>query len=189
MQRWQVLLDFGKARGAEGAWVCSEGGGRWREVASIGRGGGGGTEFPTMPRQVAAADGCCGKGLPFAARQPRADLLALLQWQQPLSVVRRPGLSSGGASAPSGGRRSGSLAEPQLLGGRGEGATGGSRAAAEAAPGAAARAPRGGADPRGVGQRQRLPWKSPGPPARVEADQCTEEKLRNLTFRKQVSYR
>ena len=61
--------DFGKGQRGGRARVCSgEGEGRWREVASDWSGrGSGGTEFPTMPRCGAAADGCYGKGLPFAA--------------------------------------------------------------------------------------------------------------------------
>lgn len=61
--------DLGKCQGGRRARVCSwEGEGRRREVASDWSGrGSGGTEFPTMPRCGAAADGCCGKGLPFAA--------------------------------------------------------------------------------------------------------------------------
>ena len=104
--------------------MSGEGEGRWREVASDWSGrGSGGTEFPTMPRCGAAADGCCGKGLPFAA---------------PVSGARTCSLSCSGSSRqrrppvrPLQRRRLGSLRgcrsgrhEPQLLGGRGEGGDG-----------------------------------------------------------------
>lgn len=85
--------------------------------------GSGGTEFPTMPRCGAAADGCCGKGLPFAAPASGARTCSLScrggrrQRREPARPLQRRRLGS-----PRG-RRSGRH-EPQLLGGRGEGGDG-----------------------------------------------------------------
>lgn len=177
--------DFGKGqRGGEGAGCAAGRVREWRGWPLIGRGGGewrhGSFHNAPVPGppQIDAA-GRLPFAAPPAARGPaRSPAVAAA-----VSAVRRPGLSSGGASAPSAAARS---PRTQLLGGRGEGATGGSSSSGSGAGscclGAEAARTRGrGGSGGGL--------EEPGPPAQKEKDEALEEKLRNLTFRKQVSYR
>lgn len=128
-----------------------------------------------MPRCSAAADGCCAAALPFAAAAAR-------------SAPRGPG--SGRPPAPDGPQRLQPPATPRLpppspsrplcpaamnppaaAGGEETGAAGGGCRGAEGGGEAAGAA--------GV----------PEEPGLAAAEESLEEKLRNLTFRKQVSYR
>ncbi|XP_036905023.1 diacylglycerol kinase iota-like [Sturnira hondurensis] len=137
-----------------------------------------------MPRCGAAADGCCGKGLPFAAPDSGARTCSLSRGAAAHSAVSRPGLCGGAASPPS--AAAGAVAmNPSSSAGEEKGATGGSSSSGSGA-GSCCLGAEGGEDPRGAGAAA---LEEPGAAGPKEKDEALEEKLRNLTFRKQVSYR
>lgn len=123
-----------------------------------------------MPWRGAAADGCCGKALPFAAlpvaRGPRGA---------PLPPAPRPG-------SPRGRLLSLAMNPNSAAAGEDQGAAGGA--------GSCCLGAEGGADPRGAGAvAGSAALEEPGAAGLRDKDEALEEKLRNLTFRKQVSYR
>ncbi|XDA75935.1 hypothetical protein R6Z07F_006099 [Ovis aries] len=130
----------------------------------------------------AAGRGCHLPPLPAARGPARSPAVAAA-----VSAVRRPGLSSGGASAPS--AAAGAVAmNPSSSAGEEKGATGGSSSSGSGA-GSCCLGAEGGADPRGAGAAAAAALEEPGAAGPKEKDEALEEKLRNLTFRKQVSYR
>ncbi|XP_017902383.1 PREDICTED: diacylglycerol kinase iota isoform X2 [Capra hircus] len=130
----------------------------------------------------AAGRGCHLPPLPAARGPARSPAVAAA-----VSAVRRPGLSSGGASAPS--AAAGAVAmNPSSSAGEEKGATGGSSSNGSGA-GSCCLGAEGGADPRGAGAAAAAALEEPGAAGPKEKDEALEEKLRNLTFRKQVSYR
>lgn len=176
---WTV---FAACRGAwlGRAWPRGRGGGAALPLAGGGRGvaaGVAGQEFPTMPRCSAAADGCCAVALPFAAAAAR-------------SAPRGPGSCGPPAAAapqrlqppagpplpppppPARPRCPAAMNPPAAAGGEETGAAGGGGCRGAEGGGEAAGAA-------GIPEEQEL----------SAADESLEEKLRSLTFRKQVSYR
>ncbi|KAI4585119.1 hypothetical protein MJG53_006653 [Ovis ammon polii x Ovis aries] len=77
---------------------------------------------------------------------------------------------------------------PSSSAGEEKGATGGSSSSGSGA-GSCCLGAEGGADPRGAGAAAAAALEEPGAAGPKEKDEALEEKLRNLTFRKQVSYR
>lgn len=173
---------YSGARPRGGARSGAAAGARRGRGAAIGRrpeGRGGGVarqEFPTMPRCSAAADGCCAVALPFAAAAAR-------------SAPRGPG-SCGAPAAPqrlqppagpplppppppARPRCPAAMNPPAAAGGEETGAAGGGGGCRGAEGGGEA------AGAAGIPEEQGL----------SAADESLEEKLRSLTFRKQVSYR
>ncbi|XP_077915735.1 diacylglycerol kinase iota isoform X9 [Halichoerus grypus] len=133
----------------------------------------------------AAGRGCHLLPLPAArgpARSPAAAAAA--------RAVSRPGLCSAAASAPS--AAAGAVAmNPSPSAGEEKGATGGGSSSGSGA-GSCCLGAEGGADPRGAGAAAAAGAAALEEPAAAgpkEKDEALEEKLRNLTFRKQVSYR
>ncbi|XP_035866835.1 diacylglycerol kinase iota isoform X4 [Phyllostomus discolor] len=143
-----------------------------------------------MLRCGAAADGCCGKGLPFAAPASGARTCLLSRSAAADSAVSRPGLCGGAASPPS--AAAGAVAmNPSSSAGEDKGATGGGGSSSGSGSGGSGAGScclgaEGGEDPRGAGAAA---LEEPGAAGPKEKDEALEEKLRNLTFRKQVSYR
>ncbi|XP_065794860.1 diacylglycerol kinase iota isoform X2 [Muntiacus reevesi] len=130
----------------------------------------------------AAGRGCHLPPLPAARGPARSPAVAAA-----VSTVRRSGLCSGGASAPS--AAAGAVAmNPSSSAGEEKGATGGSSSSGSGA-GSCCLGAEGGADPRGAGAAAAAALEEPGAAGPKEKDEALEEKLRNLTFRKQVSYR
>ncbi|KAM5189490.1 diacylglycerol kinase iota isoform 2-T2 [Callospermophilus lateralis] len=135
----------------------------------------------------AAGRGCHLLPLPAArgpARAPAAAAAAAA------SAVRGPGLYSDAASAPSAAARAVAM-NPSSSAGEEKGATGGSSSSGSGA-GSCCLGAEGGADPRGVGATAAAgaaALEEPAVAGQKEKDEALEEKLRNLTFRKQVSYR
>ncbi|XP_036283922.1 diacylglycerol kinase iota isoform X2 [Pipistrellus kuhlii] len=128
----------------------------------------------------AAGRGCHLSPLP-AARGPARSLAA--------SAARRPGLRGSGAASPAslrGGGRSGAM-NPSPAAGEEQGAPGGGGSGA----GSGCLGAEGGADPRGAaaGAAGAAAPEEPAAAGARDKDEALEEKLRNLTFRKQVSYR
>ncbi|CAK6434363.1 unnamed protein product [Pipistrellus nathusii] len=128
----------------------------------------------------AAGRGCHLPPLP-AARGPARSLAA--------SAARRPGLRGSGAASPAslrGGGRSGAM-NPSPAAGEEQGAPGGGGSGA----GSGCLGAEGGADPRGAaaGAAGAAAPEEPAAAGARDKDEALEEKLRNLTFRKQVSYR
>ncbi|KAM5205033.1 diacylglycerol kinase iota isoform 9-T9 [Hipposideros larvatus] len=132
----------------------------------------------------AAGRGCHLPPLPAArgpARSPAAAAAA--------SAVRGPGFYSGCVSVPS--AAAGAVAmNPSSSAGEDKGATGGSSSSGSGA-GSCCLGAEGGADPRGAGAAAAgaAALEEPAFAGPREKDEALEEKLRNLTFRKQVSYR
>ncbi|CAI9160708.1 unnamed protein product [Rangifer tarandus platyrhynchus] len=130
----------------------------------------------------AAGRGCHLPPLPAARGPARSPAVAAA-----VSADRRPGLCSVGASAPS--AAAGAVAmNPSSSAGEEKGATGGSSSSGSGA-GSCCLGAEGGADPRGAGAAAAAVLEEPGAAGPKEKDEALEEKLRNLTFRKQVSYR
>ncbi|KAM4856420.1 diacylglycerol kinase iota isoform X2 [Urocitellus parryii] len=135
----------------------------------------------------AAGRGCHLLPLPAArgpARAPAAAAAAAA------SAVRGPGLYSDAASAPSAAASAVAM-NPSSSAGEEKGATGGSSSGGSGA-GSCCLGAEGGADPRGVGAAAAAgaaALEEPAVAGQKEKDEALEEKLRNLTFRKQVSYR
>ncbi|KAL2777751.1 diacylglycerol kinase iota isoform 2, partial [Daubentonia madagascariensis] len=124
--------------------------------------------------------------------QRRADLPALLQSPPPPPAPSAgPASRSGAASAPY--AAAGAVAmNPSSSAGEEKGATGGSSSSGSGA-GSCCLGAEGGADPWGAGAAAAAPGaaalEEPAAAGQKEKDEALEEKLRNLTFRKQVSYR
>ncbi|XP_047619460.1 diacylglycerol kinase iota isoform X1 [Phacochoerus africanus] len=133
----------------------------------------------------AAGRGCHLPPLPEARGPARSPAVVAA-----VSAVRRPCLCSGAASAPS--AAAGAVAmNPSSSAGEEKGATGGSSSSGSGA-GSCCLGAEGGADPRGAGAAAAAgaaALEEPGAAGPKEKDEALEEKLRNLTFRKQVSYR
>ncbi|XP_053409889.1 diacylglycerol kinase iota isoform X4 [Nycticebus coucang] len=133
----------------------------------------------------AAGRGCHLLPLPAARGPARASAVAAAA-----SAVSRPGLCSGAASAPY--AAAGAVAmNPSSSAGEEKGATGGSSSSGSGA-GSCCLGAEGGADPWGAGAAAAAgaaALEEPGAAGQKEKDEALEEKLRNLTFRKQVSYR
>eukprot|EP00070_Physeter_catodon_P022921 XP_023985234.1 diacylglycerol kinase iota [Physeter catodon] len=133
----------------------------------------------------AAGRGCHLPPLPAARRPVRSPAVAAA-----VSAVRLSGFCSGAASAPS--AAAGAVAmNPSSSAAEEKGATGGSSSSGSGA-GSCCLGAEGGADPRGAGAAAAAgaaALEEPGAAGPKEKDEALEEKLRNLTFRKQVSYR
>ncbi|XP_024597415.1 diacylglycerol kinase iota [Neophocaena asiaeorientalis asiaeorientalis] len=133
----------------------------------------------------AAGRGCHLPPLPAARRPVRSPAVAAA-----VSAVRLSGFRSGAASAPS--AAAGAVAmNPSSSAAEEKGATGGSSSSGSGA-GSCCLGAEGGADPRGAGAAAAAgaaALEEPGAAGPKEKDEALEEKLRNLTFRKQVSYR
>ncbi|XP_065740440.1 diacylglycerol kinase iota isoform X2 [Phocoena phocoena] len=133
----------------------------------------------------AAGRGCHLPPLPAARRPVRSPAVAAA-----VSAVRLYGFRSGAASAPS--AAAGAVAmNPSSSAAEEKGATGGSSSSGSGA-GSCCLGAEGGADPRGAGAAAAAgaaALEEPGAAGPKEKDEALEEKLRNLTFRKQVSYR
>ncbi|KAM9076925.1 diacylglycerol kinase iota isoform 3-T3 [Megaptera novaeangliae] len=133
----------------------------------------------------AAGRGCHLPPLPAARRPVRPPAVAAA-----VSAVRLSGFCSGAASAPS--AAAGAVAmNPSSSAAEEKGATGGSSSSGSGA-GSCCLGAEGGADPRGAGAAAAAgaaALEEPGAAGPNEKDEALEEKLRNLTFRKQVSYR
>uniref|UniRef100_A0A7N5JQJ7 Diacylglycerol kinase n=1 Tax=Ailuropoda melanoleuca TaxID=9646 RepID=A0A7N5JQJ7_AILME len=133
----------------------------------------------------AAGRGCHLLPLPAARGPARSPAVAAAA-----RAVSRPGLCSAAASAPS--AAAGAVAmNPSSSAGEEKGATGGSSSGGSGA-GSCCLGAEGGADPRGAGAAAAVGAAALEEPAAAgpkEKDEALEEKLRNLTFRKQVSYR
>ncbi|XP_034877074.1 diacylglycerol kinase iota [Mirounga leonina] len=138
----------------------------------------------------AAGRGCHLLPLPAArgpARSPAAAAAA--------RAVSRPGLCRAAASAPS--AAAGAVAmNPSSSAGEEKGATGGGGGGGGSGAGSCCLGAEGGADPRGAGAAAAAAaaagaaaLEEPAAAGPKEKDEALEEKLRNLTFRKQVSYR
>nr|KAF6469255.1 diacylglycerol kinase iota [Molossus molossus] len=131
----------------------------------------------------AAGRGCHLPPLPAARGPARSPAAAAA------SAVPRPGLCSSAASPPS--AAAGAVAmNPSSSAGEEKGATGGSSSSGSA--GSCCLGAEGGADPRGAGAAAvagAAALEEPAAAGPKEKDEALEEKLRNLTFRKQVSYR
>uniref|UniRef100_A0A8C6RM12 Diacylglycerol kinase n=1 Tax=Nannospalax galili TaxID=1026970 RepID=A0A8C6RM12_NANGA len=129
----------------------------------------------------AAGRGCHLLPLPAARGPARAPAVATAS-----SAVSPPGLCSGAASASS--AAAGAVAmNPSSSAGEEKGATGGSSSSGSGA-GSCCLGAEGGADPRGAGAAAAAALEEPGAAGQKEKEEALEEKLRNLTFRKQVSY-
>ncbi|XP_049497881.1 diacylglycerol kinase iota isoform X2 [Panthera uncia] len=135
----------------------------------------------------AAGRGCHLLPLPAARGPARSPAVAAAA-----RAVSRPGLCSAAASAPS--AAAGAVAmNPSSSAGEEKGATGGSGGGGSGA-GSCCLGAEGGADPRGAGAAAAAAagaaaLEEPAAAGAKEKDEALEEKLRNLTFRKQVSYR
>ncbi|XP_068406217.1 diacylglycerol kinase iota isoform X2 [Eschrichtius robustus] len=133
----------------------------------------------------AAGRGCHLPPLRAARRPVRPPAVAAA-----VSAVRVSGFCSGAASAPS--AAAGAVAmNPSSSAAEEKGATGGSSSSGSGA-GSCCLGAEGGADPRGAGAAAAAgaaALEEPGAAGPNEKDEALEEKLRNLTFRKQVSYR
>ncbi|XP_059789270.1 diacylglycerol kinase iota isoform X1 [Balaenoptera ricei] len=133
----------------------------------------------------AAGRGCHLPPLPAARRPVRPPAVAAA-----VSAVRLSGFCSGAASAPT--AAAGAVAmNPSSSAAEEKGATGGSSSSGSGA-GSCCLGAEGGADPRGAGAAAAAgaaALEEPGAAGPNEKDEALEEKLRNLTFRKQVSYR
>nr|XP_054511199.1 diacylglycerol kinase iota isoform X7 [Pan troglodytes] len=172
--------------GLEGA------GGRGRRGAAASDWPGRGSErsFPQCPgavqrRMDAAGRGCHLLPLPAARGPARAPAAAAAA-----SAASPPGPCSGAACAPSAAAGAGAM-NPSSSAGEEKGATGGSSSSGSGA-GSCCLGAEGGADPRGAGAAAAAGAAALDEPAAAgqkEKDEALEEKLRNLTFRKQVSYR
>nr|XP_045244257.1 diacylglycerol kinase iota isoform X24 [Macaca fascicularis] len=133
----------------------------------------------------AAGRGCHLLPLPAARGPARAPAAAAAA-----SAASPPGLCSGAACAPSAAAGVGAM-NPSSSAGEEKGATGGSSSSGSGA-GSCCLGAEGGADPRGAGAAAAAGAAALDEPAAAgqkEKDEALEEKLRNLTFRKQVSYR
>ncbi|XP_050638330.1 diacylglycerol kinase iota isoform X3 [Macaca thibetana thibetana] len=133
----------------------------------------------------AAGRGCHLLPLPAARGPARAPAAAAAA-----SAASPPGLCSGAACAPSAAAGVGAM-NPSSSAGEEKGATGGSSSSGSGA-GSCCLGAEGGADPRGAGAAAAAGAAALDEPAaggQKEKDEALEEKLRNLTFRKQVSYR
>nr|XP_028702182.1 diacylglycerol kinase iota isoform X17 [Macaca mulatta] len=134
----------------------------------------------------AAGRGCHLLPLPAARGPARAPAAAAAA----ASAASPPGLCSGAACAPSAAAGVGAM-NPSSSAGEEKGATGGSSSSGSGA-GSCCLGAEGGADPRGAGAAAAAGAAALDEPAAAgqkEKDEALEEKLRNLTFRKQVSYR
>ncbi|XP_066898159.1 diacylglycerol kinase iota isoform X4 [Kogia breviceps] len=133
----------------------------------------------------AAGRGCHLPPLPAERRPVLSPAVAAA-----VSAVRLSGFCSGAASAPS--AAAGAVAmNPSSSAAEEKGATGGSSSSGSGA-GSCCLGAEGGADPRGAGAAAAAgaaALEEPGSAGPKEKDEALEEKLRNLTFRKQVSYR
>ncbi|XP_047276978.1 diacylglycerol kinase iota isoform X3 [Homo sapiens] len=132
----------------------------------------------------AAGRGCHLLPLPAARGPARAPAAAAAAAASP------PGPCSGAACAPSAAAGAGAM-NPSSSAGEEKGATGGSSSSGSGA-GSCCLGAEGGADPRGAGSAAAAGAAALDEPAAAgqkEKDEALEEKLRNLTFRKQVSYR
>uniref|UniRef100_A0A8C3TS70 Diacylglycerol kinase n=1 Tax=Catharus ustulatus TaxID=91951 RepID=A0A8C3TS70_CATUS len=157
-------------------WPRGRGGSAARQLAG-GRRGVASREFPTMPRCSAAADGCCAVALPFAAaaarsapRGPRSCGPPAAAEPQRLQPPAGPPLPP--APSPSRPCCPAAMNPPAAAGGEETGAAGGGGCRGAEGGGEAA-------GTAGIPEEQGL----------SAADESLEEKLRSLTFRKQVSYR
>ncbi|XP_055203174.1 diacylglycerol kinase iota isoform X8 [Gorilla gorilla gorilla] len=133
----------------------------------------------------AAGRGCHLLPLPAARGPVRAPAAAAAA-----SAASPPGPCSGAACAPSAAAGAGAM-NPSSSAGEEKGATGGSSSSGSGA-GSCCLGAEGGADPRGAGAAAAAGAAALDEPAAAgqkEKDEALEEKLRNLTFRKQVSYR
>ncbi|XP_011923633.1 PREDICTED: diacylglycerol kinase iota isoform X4 [Cercocebus atys] len=133
----------------------------------------------------AAGRGCHLLPLPAARGPARAPAAAAAA-----SAASPPGLCSGAACAPSAAAGVGAM-NPSSSAGEEKGATGGSSSSGSGA-GSCCLGAEGGADPRGAGAAAAAGAAALDESAAAgqkEKDEALEEKLRNLTFRKQVSYR
>ncbi|XP_062054074.1 diacylglycerol kinase iota isoform X2 [Lepus europaeus] len=123
----------------------------------------------------AAGRGCHLLPLPAARGPARAPAAAAAA-----RAVSPPGLCSGAAGAVA--------MNPSSSAGEEKGATGGSSSSGSGA-GSCCLGAEGGVDPRGAGAAAAAALDEPAAAGPKEKDEALEEKLRNLTFRKQVSYR
>ncbi|XP_074235125.1 diacylglycerol kinase iota isoform X3 [Saimiri boliviensis] len=134
----------------------------------------------------AAGRGCHLLPLPAARGPARAPAAAAAA-----SAASPPGLCSGAACAPSAAAGAGAM-NPSSSAGEDKGATGGSSSSGSGA-GSCCLGAEGGADPRGAGAAAAAAGaaalEESAAAGQKEKDEALEEKLRNLTFRKQVSYR
>nr|XP_042128989.1 diacylglycerol kinase iota isoform X2 [Peromyscus maniculatus bairdii] len=127
----------------------------------------------------AAGRGCHLLPLPAARGPARAPAAS--------SALSPPGLCSRTASASS--AAAGAVAmNPSSSAGEEKGATGGSSSSGSGA-GSCCLGAEGGVDPRGAGAAAAAALEEPGAAGQKEKEEALEEKLRDLTFRKQVSYR
>ncbi|XP_036086748.1 diacylglycerol kinase iota isoform X5 [Rousettus aegyptiacus] len=134
----------------------------------------------------AAGRGCHLPPLPAArgpARSPAAAAAA--------SAASPPGLCSGAASALPAAARAVAM-NPSSSAGEEKGATGGGGGGGGSGAGSCCLGAEGGAEPRGAGAAAAAgaaALEESAAAGAKEKDEALEEKLRNLTFRKQVSYR
>ncbi|XP_038964300.1 diacylglycerol kinase iota isoform X10 [Rattus norvegicus] len=127
----------------------------------------------------AAGRGCHLLPLPAARGPARAPAAS--------SALSPAGLCSGTASASS--AAAGAVAmNPSSSAGEERGATGGSSSSGSGA-GSCCLGAEGGVDPRGAGAAAAAALEEPAAAGQKEKEEALEEKLRDLTFRKQVSYR
>ncbi|XP_017198135.3 diacylglycerol kinase iota isoform X10 [Oryctolagus cuniculus] len=131
----------------------------------------------------AAGRGCHLLPLPAARGPARAPAAAAAA-----RAVSPPGLCSGAASAPCAAAAGAVAMNPSSSAGEEKGATGGSSSSGSGA-GSCCLGAEGGVDPRGAGAAAAAALDEPAAAGQKEKDEALEEKLRNLTFRKQVSYR
>lgn len=134
-----------------------------------------------QPRMDAAGRGCHLLPLPAARGPARAHAAS--------SALSPTGLCSGTASASF--AAAGAVAmNPSSSAGEERGATGGSSSSGSGA-GSCCLGAEGGADPRGAGAAAAAAaaLEEPAAAGQKEKEEALEEKLRDLTFRKQVSYR
>ncbi|XP_011239687.1 diacylglycerol kinase iota isoform X16 [Mus musculus] len=127
----------------------------------------------------AAGRGCHLLPLPAARGPARAPAAS--------SALSPTGLCSGTTSASF--AAAGAVAmNPSSSAGEERGATGGSSSSGSGA-GSCCLGAEGGADPRGAGAAAAAALEEPAAAGQKEKEEALEEKLRDLTFRKQVSYR
>lgn len=173
--------------------------GSWRGRGGRRRRRGGGADWPARRREAgsfpqcpaaasAAADGCCGKVLPFAWRLGER-LAEGGPAPAATEAARRLALPSGACGRPAPfaclswplGRCPFSTAmNPPAAAGEEKGAAGGGGG------GSACRGAEGGGEPRGSGAAA---GELEEPALAGQKEESLEEKLKSLTFRKQVSYR
>ncbi|XP_040857951.1 diacylglycerol kinase iota isoform X2 [Ochotona curzoniae] len=136
----------------------------------------------------AAGRGCHLLPLSAARGPARAPAVGAFAAAAATTAVSRSGLRSCAASLPSAAACGAVAMNPSSSAGEEKGATGGSSSSGSGA-GSCCLGAEGGVDPRGAGAAAAAALEEPAAAGQKEKDEALEEKLRNLTFRKQVSYR